>query len=139
MGARADARRADARLRLPGKHLRSLWISTLFVALLALTWQSLTLQTHVHAWPDGGVTGLTGNAASPARPETGHPAPDVPTPCPMCQEMAHSGSYLLPSLPAFHLPHDIVSWHIVIPAQTIAPRQRSHTWQSRAPPYQLQA
>jgi hypothetical protein len=119
--------------------LRALWLSTLLVALLALTWQSFIVQTHVHARPDGWATGLAANAASSAQLETGQSAPDVPTPCPICQEIAHAGSYLVPSLPAFHLPQPVIAWYAVSPSLTIAPRQRSHAWQSRAPPHQLQA
>ena len=139
MRARADARRVHARPRLPGKRFSALWLLTLLVALLALTWQSFIVQTHLHASPDGFATELTGNVASPAQLESGHSAPDAPSPCPICQEIAHAGSYLVPSEPGFHLPPSVVAWYIVSPSLTIAPRQRSHAWQSRAPPHQLQA
>ncbi len=139
MRAGADARRAHVRRHLPGKRMRALWLATLFVALLALTWQSFIVQTHVHACLDGCATGLAANASSPAQLETGQSAPGAPTPCPICQEIVHAGSYLVPSLPAFHLPPSVVAWYIVAPSLTIAPRQRSHGWQSRAPPHHLQA
>ena len=139
MRVRFQARRAHTRAISPGKRLRTLWLSTLFVALLALTWQSFSVQTHLHACLDGCGTEPAGNAVGPAQFEAGRSAPDVPIPCPICQEIAHAGSYLVPSLPAFDLPRSVVAWYVVSPSPTIGPRQRSHAWQSRAPPHQLQA
>jgi hypothetical protein len=119
---------------------RRRWAFVLFAALLAFTWQSFVTQTHRHP-------GLGGYSASLARTldgtsklgKDGRSSSDSPANCPICQEIAHAGDYLLPTAVAFGAPEPAMSWFVVVRSLTASPRQRSHAWQSRAPPHPLQA
>jgi hypothetical protein len=103
------------------------------VALFSFVWLNFVAETHSHQ-------SLTG--ASPAsvgvhgglRAELGQPLPDQPADCPICNEIAHSSVYLLPTLIAFAVTALASTW-IAQGTPTIAVvHTRSHGWHSRAPP-----
>ncbi len=98
--------------------------------------QSIVTYGHVHL-PAGamssGATSLHQGSGKTALSATHAPA-NAPADCPLCRELAAAGHYLAPAplvLPAGLPP---VVWLFVLPAAVILSRQRSHRWQSRAPP-----
>lgn len=108
----------------------------MLLVLAAFLGQSIVTQSHVHV-PGGalssGVETLAESSGKIALSATHAPA-DVPAGCPLCRELAAAGHYLAPApvaLPAGLAP---VFWLFVLPAAVILARQRSHRWQSRAPP-----
>jgi len=119
--------------------LRARRFAIVFAMLLAILWQSFVTQTHVHANPDVYATAISDNAGAPTRLKAGEAPSDLPATCPICQEVAHAGSYLSPAAVALQPPVPIDLWRTATPALSPTRRQRSHAWQSRAPPHQLQA
>jgi len=110
-----------------------------FAMLLALLGQSFVTQTHIHAEPRVYATAIADSAGAPPQLKTGQAPSDLPATCPICQEIAHAGSYLSPTAVAFQPPIPAGVWREVTPSFAPSLRQRSHAWQSRAPPLQLQA
>jgi len=123
----------------PQPLLRARRFAIVVAMLLAILWQSFVTQTHVHADPGLYATAIADSAGAPARLKAGQAPSDLPATCPICQEVAHAGSYLSPAAVAFEPPVQADLWRGVAPSLAPALRQRSHAWQSRAPPLQLQA
>ena len=125
-------------------------IYVLLLALLALTIQSLVVQTHIHIPQAAGlpqtvsVTTLAQTLVSGAPVQTAddrvnaprdkYPINEDPSNCPLCQEVAHSGQFVhsvaaLAALPAF------VSVHFVVFSEALPSLFAvSHSWRGRAPP-----
>ena len=125
-------------------------ISFLVLALLALTIQSLVVQTHIHIPQRAGqpqtvsVTTLAQTLVSGAPVQTAddranaprdkYPINEDPSNCPLCQEIAHSGQFVhsvaaLAAVPAF------VSVHFVVFSEALPSLFAvSHSWRGRAPP-----
>jgi len=118
--------------------LGTLRAAVLLAALLAFAWQSFVTQTHVHPAPH--VHSLTSidKAEQALHSKTGEPSRDQPANCPICQEIAHAGLYLLPAQVEFDMPPPAIAWVAVIPPLAAPVRLGSHIWRSRAPPHQLQ-
>ncbi|MEP7004619.1 MAG: DUF2946 family protein [Sphingomonas bacterium] len=131
----AKGRCADA----PELLLRARRFAIVLAMLLAILWQSFVTQTHVHANPGVYATAISHSAGAPTRLKAGEGPSDLPATCPICQEIAHAGSYLSPAAVALQPPIPVDLWRTATPALSPALRQRSHAWQSRAPPHQLQA
>jgi len=123
----------------PGRPVRARRLPIAFAMLLAILWQSFVTQTHVHANPIAYAAAIADNGGAPIRLKAGEAPSDLPTTCPICQEVAHAGSYLSPAAIALQPPIPAHLWRTVIPTPAPTLRQRSHAWQSRAPPRQLQA
>jgi len=118
--------------------LRTRLAAVLFAALLAFSWQSFVVQTHIHfePYPASGVA-IGHSAVADPGPARG-PA-DTPANCPICHEIAHGGVYLLPTLAAFEAPAPAPVWQPVTTQLAHLASKRSHAWRSRAPPALLQA
>jgi hypothetical protein len=122
------------------RYFRQSSISRLAIALLTLlafTSQTILTQTHIHAATRTGTTvhALTVKASSnqtqlPQR----SPSDRDPANCPICQVMAHSGSYVTPSFAA--LVTISVGIYVAVFAVEVVTfaRLASHGWLSRAPP-----
>jgi hypothetical protein len=119
--------------------LRARRFAIVFAMLLAILWQSFVTQTHVHANPGAYAPAISDSAGGPTRLKAGEAPSDLPATCPICQEVAHAGSYLSPAALALQPPVPVDRWRTVTLALSPTLRQRSHAWQSRAPPRQLQA
>ena len=119
--------------------LRARRFAIVFAMLLAIVWQSFVTQTHVHANPGVYATAISDSTGAPTRLKAGEAPSDLPATCPICQEVAHAGSYLSPAAVALQPPVPVDLWRTTTPVISPTFRQRSHAWQSRAPPYQLQA
>ncbi len=121
--------------------LRALWAAMLLLTLLAFGWQSFVAQAHRHAGEREGISlAQVVQAVVGTKAEKGGQVPaDTPDNCPICQEIAHGGAYLLPTPILFQPPAAIVAWFAVTLLLALALRQQSHAWRSRAPPIRLQA
>ncbi|MEO6214753.1 MAG: hypothetical protein ABIO86_01875 [Sphingomonas sp.] len=123
----------------PQLPLRARRLAIALAMLLAILWQSFVTQTHIHANPDIYATAISDSAGAPVRLKAGEAPSDLPATCPICREVAHAGSYLSPTAVALQPPVPVDLWRAATPTPSPTRRQRSHAWQSRAPPYQLQA
>lgn len=107
------------------------------VAVLCLLWQSLLIQTHIHASLHTVAPSAAGSAPLRAVVRDVQGGPDDAANCPICQERAHSGAFLLPqaiaATPSTTAAIEPGSVATLAPMRTT----RSHAWQSRAPPLPL--
>jgi len=118
---------------------RPLWsIAVLLAAMLAFLCQSLVTQSHVHianaASAAPAIHALNTSTRTAATPS----GMDEPA-CAICQEVAQAGVYLPAPVIAFDAPAPAEHWREITWVLALALRQRSHAWQSRAPPHSLQA
>ena len=124
--------------RLPKREVRAGWVAVLLATLLAFSWQSFVTQTHEHfgsnTYSADGVTKTT-----VAHVKTGRSPTNPSETCPICRAIAQAGHYLLPVSVAFHTSETIAHWLAVATLLVLSLSMRSHAWQSRAPPTQLQA
>lgn len=107
----------------------------LIAALLALAWQSLVAQTHVH--PDAlCLTPITVSAACAPSVSASNPGkPDnQPADCPLCQAQFLSGHLLGSAAATIAPPVEILFVQTAVTALFGTQPARSHRWQSRAPP-----
>jgi hypothetical protein len=143
---RSGRARAVSRLRPSASHL-----FTILMAFLALTIQNVVVQTHIHIPQMGGrvetVSLMT--LAAAALSDKPHAAGDVctestlhdkypinedPSNCPLCQEMAHPGQFVLSAAVLAILPV-VVTVNFVVFDEVLPSFFRiSHSWQGRAPP-----
>ncbi len=107
----------------------------LLVMLVALLWQSYLIGTHVH--PATGLPSVSSaiGTGTPQLAARDRQVPGRSDTCPICQELAQAGHYLPPApvlveAPARSVPPSVAAAPLSLPLQ----QQRSHGWQSRAPP-----
>lgn len=117
------------------------WAITLFV-FLAFSFQSYVTQTHIHFAHEAAVNifapiekSAPATKAAPGKhnPDK-YPPADDPANCPICQEVMHTGAFVMPDFVALLLPSQPVS---IVPAVITLPaiiKTISHGWQGRAPP-----
>jgi len=101
--------------------------------LLALFFQGLVLNTHIHGTPLlYGITQIvSANNGTPA--DIGAPSDDQNS-CPVCHQIAHAGQYVTPATSVPYAPivtRSVIAHAIAAPFNVWAP---SFAWQSRAPP-----
>lgn len=116
------------------------WHAMLIVMLFALSWQSIVAQTHRHFGLDAPLGATATKVDSAATQQLDRQSPsDLPGKCPICRELAHSAQFVLPTPILVEAPAPVTFWaaSAALFGSTLA--QRSHTWQSRAPPHQFQA
>ena len=136
-------------LILPRRNLHHLLL--LLLALVALTTQTLVVQTHIHIPQAAGKSesiSLLALAAT-ALTETRHAAGDVcttgvlrdrypinedPSNCPLCQDVAHSGQFVQSAAVLASLPVSVTVSFIVFDQVLPSFCTVSHIWQGRAPP-----
>jgi hypothetical protein len=103
----------------------------LALLLLCLLVQATAVQSHLHfVRQASAVATVTGNHSTLSKPGKGDPAAD----CPLCQEAAMAGAYVLPPLPALPPPPPQILWlsaASLTPFVLLAP---ARGWLSRAPP-----
>lgn len=144
-----SGRKVERRRRaLPGRasvrrpltvRVRAGWTALLLAVTLSLSWQSLLTQTHQHPASTFApiAAKLLGTNASADLPD--RKSSDQPADCPICRVIAHAGHYLSPALGSFDTPIATAFSFAAPAALHTAIVQRSHAWQSRAPPTLLQA
>lgn len=106
----------------------------LLIMLAAFLAQTVAIQSHVHfaaSTPVSHVatvsTGGAGQSLSSA------PAGTLPD-CSLCRELAMAGHYVLPDPVSTIEGRTPLLWLCAASVVALACRQRSHRWQSRAPP-----
>ena len=112
-------------------------IAVLFLV-LAVLFQGGIVQTHNHL--GSGIVSASDQYADPGVPTvsrslaTGKSQPTAPPSCPLCQDQALFGSYMLATPAAFAPPVAIQAWYLPTLLLSSVVRQSSHAWRSRAPP-----
>lgn len=123
-------------LRGAGSVRRAAWFATMVAILLTFTWQSFVTQTHRHydllaaATATAGLSVQTPGKSSPA---------DLPASCPICSELAHAGQVILPAPLTIAAPAEAPVLLVTTAPLALSRAERSHAWQSRAPPVSHQA
>ncbi|WP_404711848.1 hypothetical protein [Sphingomonas sp. MMS24-J13] len=103
------------------------------VALIALAWQSIVVQSHVHL-----DTNATPAAIHRTQTLQHRSAPaDTPADCPICRQFAHAGHYLSPGGFPFTAPAVHGFWRAIGSLAGWIGERRSHAWHSRGPPSPL--
>ncbi len=125
--------------RILGPHLALAWRTMLLAMMLAVSWQGFVAQTHQH--PEGASPFVGGTVLVNIAASADSDAPlKLPDSCPICRELNHAGSALLP-VPAEIVPPVLRA--ALAPETSLASpadiRLASHGWRSRAPPQPLQA
>lgn len=100
------------------------------VALIALAWQSIAIQSHVHF--DSGAMQAAVHGST--RLQHRNAPADTPADCPICRQFAHAGHYLPPVAPTLATPAAFVAWIPIVLSAAWLGRRRSHAWRSRGPP-----
>lgn len=113
---------------------RAAWFATMVALLLAFTWQSFIVQTHRHY----DFSAATSASLAVQQPGKSSPA-DLPASCPICSELAHVGQAVLPTPVTIAAPAPAPVWLTTTAPLALSRSERSHAWQSRAPPTHLQA
>ena len=113
------------------------WLAVLIATLLAFTWQSFVTQTHEHYQPRANL--VVADAKVEVSGLKAHTAPADPfDTCPICREMSQAGHYILAAPLVFFHRERFAHWVTATPALVLVVRLLCHSWQSRAPPSQLQ-
>lgn len=105
--------------------------------LLALLWQSVITQAHQHR--PVGLDPSQSERSIANKSGRDESAPDSPQNCLICLEAASVGPALLPTPVTIAIPAAFVFFTPTFRPQQFQRASRSHVWQSRAPPHQLQA
>lgn len=120
--------------RVLGPRLAGAWRAMLLAVMLAVGWQGFVAQTHRH--PESGATVAAASVTVEVAASADHKKPlKLPDSCPICRELSHAGSALLPT-PAGVTPPAEMAAPIADTPLAIAANVRpvSHRWHSRAPP-----
>ena len=129
-----------SRQRLTQSKSRGGLSAILAAVLIAFLWQSIVTQTHRHFEPSAVSSASAAKVIGAGPGRTGRQSPsDLPSNCPVCREIATSGNIVLPALIEFEAQALVSFWLVVTSPLSPARAKRSHAWQSRAPPHQLQA
>jgi len=126
-------------MRVIGPRHAAAWRGILLAVMLAVSWQGFVAQTHRH--PEGGSPFAGATVMVDVAASAEHKKPlKLPDSCPICRELSHAGSVLLPTPVEVAVPVAVAApaadTRLGIRAQV---RPVSHRWQSRAPPQTLQA
>lgn len=103
-----------------------------FLLLLGFVVQGTAIQTHLHfaRQASSALVASSDRFAQAAKPNKD----DSPANCPLCQEAAMAGAFVLPSAAVLPPPPAAVVWIVRTTLATFGLLTRAHSWQSRAPP-----
>jgi len=118
---------ADPKPRLGFALSRSL----VLLLLLCFVVQGTAVQSHVHFVAHASPALAGSSTAHLAAPSS---KGDSPVDCPLCQEAAMAGSYVLPSVPVLPPPPALVVWTAVAAMAAFTLLTPTLGWLSRAPP-----
>lgn len=120
--------------RVLGSRLATAWRAMLLAIMLAVSWQGFVAQTHHH--PESGSQFASTTVLVDVAASTDRKTPlKLPDSCPICRELAHAGSALLPTPALFTPPVAVPALAAETPLALPSHIQPlSHRWQSRAPP-----
>ena len=124
--------RAGPGLSLRARQARGWPRAFVGLLLLCLLAQGIAVQSHLHFDPQArAATAGTSHRLGLSAPKTPDPAAD----CPLCQEAAMAGVYVLPSLPVLLLPPPPPPrWLAATTFASFGLLTAALGWQSRAPP-----
>jgi len=126
----SDTRKARA--VPPGSADGRAWPVALIVLLIAcLLFHATVVQTHVHFIGPSRLAAAASGAQSVRAAPAGGEGTDE---CPLCQEMAMAGAYLLPASIVLPVPPALPVWVDAVALHEFGLRSRAHGWRSRAPP-----
>jgi hypothetical protein len=121
-------------------------ILLVLLALVALTIQTLLVQSHIHipqvpakVQSVSLITLVAGTADtqdnhSAGTPYGKYPVNEDPANCPLCQAFGHAGEFVASTAVLVSLPYSIAVNFIVFSERVTALFAVSHSWQGRAPP-----
>jgi len=104
---------------------------SLAITIIALLFQSLIAQSHIHPISPFGRTSHTGVSAAT---RIGHHAPSPSGDCAICREIAQAGHYVASAPPSFDGPASPGFWRSPSVARPVTRHSASHAWHSRGPP-----
>jgi hypothetical protein len=107
-----------------GRRFALLWL------VVALLFQGFATQTHTHFPVD---RTLAATASMHVVTDGQKQAPTAPV-CPLCEEKALFGAYLLTGSVTIAAPVDVAYDYAAVSLPSLALRLSSHAWRSRAPP-----
>ena len=110
-----------------GRRFALLWLA------VALLFQGLVVQTHAHAGADRYATATSTVGAITTAVDGRKDGPATPA-CPLCEEKALFGAYLLGGSIAIATPVAAAYHYAAAFLPLLQLRASSHAWQSRAPP-----
>jgi hypothetical protein len=125
-----DAPLAALRARSSGLHS----LLALLIMLAAFLAQNVATQSHVHFFGAAPVAGASAATAGSAGQLLSRAPVGALPDCPLCRELATSGHYVLPKPVALFEGQLAYFSLFTASVAVLACRQRSHRWQSRAPP-----
>ena len=99
--------------------------------IVALLFQSLITQSHLHPISPFGRTSHTGVFAAT---RIGHHALSPSGDCAICREIAQAGQYVASAPPSFDGPASPGFWRSPSVARPVTRHSVSHAWHSRGPP-----
>jgi hypothetical protein len=130
---RRSALYAREALRLVSALARA-WPPALVSLLLAcLLVQGTAVQSHIHFTAQARVAALAGPHGQTVRALDRRGGSD-PADCPLCQEAAMAGAYLLPPAIVLPAPPALPLWAGTTVLRALGVFASAHSWQSRAPP-----
>ncbi|QDZ08826.1 hypothetical protein FPZ24_16240 [Sphingomonas panacisoli] len=100
---------------------------------VALLFQGFVTQTHGHPGFDRAWSATESARAAPTAVDSRKDIPATPA-CPLCEERALFGAYLLGGSVTIAAPLAAVYHYTTASLPLLAPSVSSHAWQSRAPP-----
>jgi len=109
------------------RRLALLWLA------VALLFQGFVTQTHGHPEGDRAWAVTASARAAPAAADGRKDIPAAPA-CPLCEERALFGAYLLGGSVMIAAPVAAAYHHAAASLPLLAPSLSSHAWRSRAPP-----
>lgn len=110
-----------------GRRLALLWLA------VAMLFQGLVIQTHVHLGADPSNVVIASARTIGAAVDAQKGGPVVPT-CLLCEEQALFGAYIIGEPPTIVAAVATIFHYSTISLPSLAFRAASHAWQSRAPP-----
>lgn len=102
---------------------------------VALWLQGCVVAAHVHEQPRSPAVSTAAGADFQPVPLDHRRPPTAPDSCPLCQEIATAGAYLPAPSVDFTVPAQHAAWYAAVALWRTLPRQRSHAWRSRGPPF----
>ena len=109
-------------------------IAFALLLVVALWMQACVVAAHVHEQPRSTALSNATGADIQRTPLDHRRPPTAPDSCPLCQEIAAAGAYLLAPAVEFALPAQHAAWYAAMALWRMLPDQRSHAWRSRGPP-----
>ena len=111
-------------------------LAVTLLALIAFTFQSYLVQTHIHGLPTTASAAADGGThATSFQQGDKSPADGNEAKCLLCQEFLHAGAYVMPAAFVALPPMIAVTLVKLATVPRVAAKSPSHIWIGRAPPH----